>query len=140
LAATTVTAWSPPSLAFRLVQRLRLTVAAGSVRPVSLARLVATQPLAPVAVVVEAAKMLPTLSSPVAQVAVQRCYPVALLVLPVRRRLPAQASVVLAVAVAPERQAVPVPVPHTAQVAVVPVGATTASRLAPAVLVAKASF
>jgi hypothetical protein len=140
LAATAVTAWLPPLRAFHLAQRLRLTVAAGSVRPVSLARLVATQPLAPVAVVVEAAKILPTLSSPAAQVAAQRCYPVALLVLPVRRRLPAQASVVLGVAVVLERQVVPVPVPHTAQVAVVQVGATTASRLAPAVLVAKASF
>jgi hypothetical protein len=126
-------------LVVRLVQRLRLTVAAGSVRPVSLARLVATQPLAPVVVAVVVARTQPTQSSPVARVAVLRCCPAALLVLPVRRRLPAQALVALAVAVVLVRQVVQAPVPHTAQVAAVLVGATTASRLAPAVLVGKAS-
>ena len=105
----------------------------------SLVKLVATPLLALVVAVVVVARTQPTQSSPVVRVAVRRYCPVAPLAPLVVLQLPARALVAPAVAVARVRQVVPVPVPHTAQVAAVRVGATTASRLAPAVLVGKAS-
>ena len=61
--------------------------------------------------------------APVVQAVEPHCSPEAPLVQLVRLQLPARALVAPAVAVVQAAQVVPVPVPHTAQVAAVPVGA-----------------
>ena len=99
----------------------------------------ATTPPAQQAAAAAAVLMPPTCSTPVVQAVQPHCSQEALLVSQVQLQLPARALVAPAVAAVQAAQVVLVAVPHTAQVAAVPVGASTAPRLVPVVRVVRAS-